>query len=135
MTDMTDMTANDSTALEIGKRLVALCQEGKGLEAVDALYDEKIISIEAQGSDQLPARMEGIEAIRGKNSWWYDNHEVHSSSALGPFCGQQEDRFAVFFEMDVTFKPSGERSKLVEVALYTISNAKIVQEEFWYLTD
>ncbi len=129
------MTTNDSTALEIGKRLVAFCQQGKGLEAVDALYDEKIISIEAQESDQLPARMEGIEAIRGKNSWWYDNHEVHASSALGPFCGQQEDRFAVLFEMDVTFKPSGERSKLVEVALYTVSNAKIVQEEFWYLTD
>ncbi len=129
------MTTNDSTALEIGKRLVAFCQQGKGLEAVDALYDEKIISIEAQGSDQLPARMEGIEAIRGKNSWWYDNHDVHSSSALGPFCGQQEDRFAVFFEMDVTFKPSGERSKLIEVGLYTVSNAKIVQEEFWYLTD
>ncbi len=129
------MTTNDSTALEIGKRLVTFCQEGNGLEAVDALYDEKIISIEAQGSDQLPARMEGIEAIRGKNSWWYDNHEVHSSSALGPFCGQQEDRFAVFFEMDVTFKPSGERSKLIEVGLYTVSNAKIVQEEFWYLTD
>ncbi len=130
-----DMTTKDSTALQIGKRLVAFCQEGKGLEAVDALYDEKIISIEAQGSDQLPARMEGIEAIRGKNSWWYDNHEVHSSSALGPFCGQQEDRFAVFFEMDVTFKPSGERSKLIEVGLYTVSKAKIVQEEFWYLTD
>lgn len=129
------MTTNDSTALEIGKRLVTFCQEGKGLEAVDALYDEKIISIEAQGSDQLPARMEGIEAIRGKNNWWYDNHDVHSSSALGPFCGQQEDRFAVFFEMDVTFKPSGERSKLIEVGLYTVSNAKIVQEEFWYLTD
>ena len=55
-----------------------------------------------------------IEAIRGKNNWWYDNHDVHSSSALGPFCGQQEDRFAVFFEMDVTFKPSGEAGRIVQ---------------------
>jgi len=123
------------STLEIGKELVALCQQGKGLEAVDRLYDEKIVSIEAQGSDELPARMEGIEAIRGKNSWWYDNHEVHASSAAGPFCGQQEDQFGALFEMDVTFKPSGERSKLTEIALYTVSGGKIVQEEFWYLMD
>ena len=83
-------------------------------------------------SDELPARMEGLEAIRGKNSWWYDNHEVHSSTAAGPFCGYAEDRFAVLFEMDVTNKPSGERTQLTEVGLYTVSNGKIVQEEFWY---
>ena len=59
------MTTNDSTATasEIGKRLVAFCQEGKGLEAVDALYDEQIISIEAQGSDELPARLEGLAIL------------------------------------------------------------------------
>jgi hypothetical protein len=123
-----------STA-EIGKQLVSLCQKGKGLEAVDALYDEKVVSIEAQGSDELPARMEGIAAIRGKNQWWYDNHEVHASTAVGPFCGHREDQFGAVFEMDVTFKPSGERSKLVEIALYTVADGKIVQEEFWYKTD
>ncbi len=120
---------------EIGKQLVSLCQEGKGLEAVDALYDEKIVSIEAQGSDELSARMEGIEAVRGKNSWWYDNHEVHASSASGPYCGHREDQFGAHFEMDVTFKPTGVRQKLVEIALYTVSDGKIVQEEFLYQTD
>ena len=43
------------TTVEIGKQLVAFCQDQKGLDAVDALYDEKIVSIEAQGSDELPA--------------------------------------------------------------------------------
>lgn len=123
------------TALEIGKRLVAYCQEGKGLEAVDALYDEKVVSIEAESSDALPARMEGIEAIRGKNTWWYDSHEVHESSAAGPFCGHREDQFAAVFEMDVTLKTTGIRSKLAEVALYTVSNGKIVQEEFLYYAE
>lgn len=123
------------STLEIGKELVALCQQGKGLEAVDRFYDEKIVSLEAQGSDELPARMEGLEAVRGKNSWWYDNHEVHASSASGPYCGQREDQFGALFEMDVTFKPSGERSKLTEIALYTVRDGKIVQEEFWYLMD
>jgi hypothetical protein len=92
-------------------------------------------SIEAHGSDELPARMEGIEAIRGKSKWWYDNHEIHESTAAGPFCGQRDDRFAALFEMDVTFKPTGERTQLREVALYTVENDKIVQEEFWYQVD
>jgi len=129
------MSQNKSTVLEIGKRLVALSSENKGLEAVDTLYDEKIVSIEAEGSEDLPSRMEGIDAVRGKNSWWYDNHEIHASSAVGPFVGPHEDQFSVQFEMDVTFKPSGERSKLNEVALYKVVDSKIVQEEFWYLID
>lgn len=120
------------TTLETGKRLVNLCQQGKGLEAVETLYDEKIVSIEAQGTDALPARMEGIEAIRGKNTWWYSAHEIHSSTAQGPFCGPREEQFAVQFEMDVTLKESGERSKLNEIGLYTVKDDKIVQEEFWY---
>jgi hypothetical protein len=124
--------ANPSN-LEIGKQIVALSNADKGLEAVDRFYDEKIVSIEGQGSDEMPARMEGIAAIRGKSVWWYDNHEVHSSVASGPYCGHRDDQFVVRFNMDVTFKPSGERTQMEEVGLYTIRDGKIVQEEFLYL--
>ena len=126
------MAENETMAVTIGKQLVGLCREGKGLEAIDNLYDEKIVSIEAQGTDEMPARTEGFQAVRGKSTWWYDNHEVHMSTATGPFCGHREDQFAVRFEMDVTFKPSGERTQMVEVGLYTLSNDKIIQEEFLY---
>jgi len=118
---------------QIGRRLVELSNAHQGLEAVDELYDEKIVSIEAQGSETMPARMEGIESVRGKSVWWYDNHEVHASTATGPFCGHRDDQFAVLFELDATFKPSGERSSMREVALYTVANGKVVQEEFLYL--
>jgi hypothetical protein len=120
------------TTIEIGQRLVELCNAGKGMEAVEALYDEKIVSIEGATSDELPQVVEGIEAVKGKNTWWYDNHEVHVSTAEGPFCGRRDDQFAVRFEMDVTFKPSGERSQMVEVGLYTVADDKVVLEEFLY---
>ena len=120
------------SAVEIGQKLVELCQAGKGVEAVETLYDEKIVSIEGTGSDEMPQVMEGIEAVKGKNTWWYDNHEIHSSTAEGPFCGHRDDQFAVQFAMDVTFKPSRERSQMVEVGLYTVADDKIVQEEFLY---
>lgn len=120
--------------VRIGAELVALSNAGEGLEAVERLYDEKIVSIEGQGTEEMPARMEGIEAVRGKSAWWYDNHDVHAAIATGPYCGHREDQFVVRFNMDVTFKPTGARSQMEEVGLYTIRGGKIVQEEFLYLT-
>ena len=121
------------SAIEIGTKLVTMCNDGKSEEAVDQLYDEKVVSIEGQGTDEMPARMEGIEAIRGKSAWWYDNHDIHKSTAEGPFCGHREDQFAVRFEMDITNKPSGQRSQMTEVGIYTVSGGKVIQEEFLYL--
>ena len=118
--------------LEIGNRLVSLCREGKFSEAMNELYSEKIVSIEAQDFENMPARAEGIDAVRAKGEWWEENHDVHGIDVQGPFCGHREDQFAVQFAMDVTNKPSGERSTLSEVALYTVSGGKIVQEEFLY---
>lgn len=120
--------------IEIGSQLVALSNAGKGTDAVERFYDEKVVSIEGQGTDEMPARIEGLEAVRGKGQWWYDNHDVHSSVAMGPYAGHRDDQFVVRFNLDATFKPSGERSQMEEVGLYTVKNGKIVQEEFLYLT-
>ena len=27
----------------------------------------------------------GIQAIKGKNQWWADNHEIHGGTVKGPF--------------------------------------------------
>jgi hypothetical protein len=53
--------------LEVGKKLVELCNRGEDSKAVDTLYDAKIVSIEGEGAEGMPARMEGIDAIRGKH--------------------------------------------------------------------
>ena len=42
------------------------------------------------------------------------------------------DAFAVIFRMDVTFKPTGARSKMDEVATYTVADGRIVEERFYY---
>ena len=126
------MSDPTTPALEIGTALVRLANEGKDSEVVDRYYDEKIVSIEGSGSEEMPARIEGIEAIRGKHAWWYENNDVHSTKATGPFCGHRDDQFVVEFEMDVTDKASGERVQMKEVGLYTVANGKIVQEEYLY---
>jgi hypothetical protein len=122
-----------SEALKIGTRLVALCNDGESEKAVDELYADGIVSIEGQGSEDMPARMEGIAAIRKKSEWWFANHEVHSMKATGPFCGHRADQFVVLFELEMTPKATGERTRMTEVGLYTVEGGKVAQEEFLYL--
>jgi hypothetical protein len=121
------------TTQEIADRLVELCKTGKNLEAIDTLFSDKIVSVEALGDETMPAVMEGRAAVRGKNEWWLANHEVHAASADGPF--PNGDRFAVIFDYEVTPKvgpQAGKRTRMKEVALYTIENGKIAREEFFY---
>ena len=123
-----------SDALTVGKKLVSFCRDGKILEAVETLYSPQIVSIEAvSGGPSMPARMEGLEAIKGKNDWWVKNHEVHSAKAEGPY--PHGYRFIVRFTYDVTAKAgpmAGKRMTLDEAALYTVRDGKITQEEFFY---
>ncbi len=122
-----------SETLTVGKQLVELCRQGKNLQALDALYSPGIVSIEAMGNAAMPARMEGLDAIRGKNDWWLQNHDVHGIEAEGPW--PHGDRFIVRFKYDVTPKAgpmAGNRFTLDETALYTVAAGKITQEEFFY---
>jgi len=114
----------------IANDLVNLCREGKHMEAISKYYSAEIMSVESAGAPGMPAEMKGFEAIKGKNQWWLDNHEVHESTVNGPFVG--ETQFAAEFDFDVTHKPSGKRMKMTEMALYTVKDGKIVHEHFFY---
>ncbi len=57
------------SAMEIGKELVALCKQGKNQEAIDKLYSQDIVSVEAMAMPNMEQTQKGIEAIKGKNSW------------------------------------------------------------------
>ncbi len=117
---------------QIGTQLCNLCREGKNLDALDQLYADNIVSVEAAVMPGTTSRVsEGIAAVRGKSEWWAENNEVHSASVEGPF-PHGDDRFAVLFDYDVTFKPMGSRSRMREVAVYTVAEGKIVREEFFY---
>lgn len=117
----------------IGKKLVEYCRNGLNLDAISSLYSPDIVSVEAVGSDEMPAEVRGIDKVVEKNKWWYDNHEIHHASAEGPF--PHRDRFAVIFHYEATVKKGPrkeQRIKFEEVALYTVKGGKIVREEFFY---
>ncbi len=119
--------------MRVGHELVDFCRSGKNTQAIDELYSPTIVSVEAAASPAMPARVEGLDAVRGKNEWWEKNHEVHGASVDGPW--PHGDRFIVHYKFDVTAKSgpmAGQRMTLDETALYTVQQGKIVQEEFFY---
>ena len=129
MTTATDPT----TTAAVADELVSFCRVGKNLDAINTLYSPEIVSIESMESETMPREQKGIDAIIAKNQWWGENNEVHSAEVDGPFVGN-DDKFAVYYNYDVTFKPSGKRNNMEEMALYTVKDGKIVREQFFYRT-
>ena len=113
----------------IASKLVEHCRNGTEREGLQELYAQNAESVEAKDGPSGSRVAQGRAQIRGKHDWWAENFEVHSSSADGPYI--HDNSFAVIFEMDVTEKASGERSQMKEVALYHVSDGKIVREEFF----
>jgi hypothetical protein len=114
----------------VAQELVSLCRAGRNLDAIAKLYSTKIVSIEPAGVAALPSETTGIDAIRRKNEWWFANYEIHDVEVNGPFVG--EHQFAVQYDFETTFRPTGRRGRMSEMALYTVQDGKIVREQFFY---
>ena len=115
------------TTTDVAAGLVALCKEGKFDEAMNAYYDESIVSVEPMGPSLETV---GIEAVRGKAQWWNENMEVKGAAIEGPFVNA--DQFTVVYHLDVVQKADGKAIHMDEVALYTVESGKIVREVFFY---
>jgi hypothetical protein len=108
---------------EVAKKVVELVRKQAWYEALDTLYDNDVVSVEATEPETR-----GKKGVRGKIDWWVNAMEVHSFNASEPFVAR--DRFVVQYDADVTDKSSKQRRKLSEVGVYTVKNGKIVHEEF-----
>jgi hypothetical protein len=111
------------TTEEVAKKVVELVRKQACYDALDTLYDQDIVSVEATAPESR-----GKEAVRGKIDWWVDAMEVHSFKASKPFVAH--DRFVVQYDADVTEKESKQRRQISEVGVYIVKNGKIVREEF-----
>lgn len=124
--------ATPKELMEIGNKLVELCNQGRDTECLE-LYTQDAVSAEAMPMPgQTSADAVGLDAIRGKHEWWFGAHEVHQSQAQGPFV-HGDNRFSVIFNMDVTNKESGQRNQMQEIGQYFVNQeGQIYREEFSY---
>jgi ketosteroid isomerase-like protein len=118
------------TTMDIARKLAELCRQGKNMEALNTLFADDLVSVEAGAPPGMQRDAVGLPAVKAKSQWWLDNHEVHSAAVTGPW--PHDDMFVLGFQYDVTNKPSGQRMKIDEVGLYRVKNGKIVREEFFY---
>ena len=113
---------------EIADNLVKWCNEGEEHKCYEQLYSPDIVSKEMEGGEFEVAR--GMQEVQKKGQWWKENFEVHSLETSAPTVA--DNWFSVRHEMDVTHKPSGQRSKTQELGVYQVKDGKIVQEQFFY---
>lgn len=114
---------------EIAKKLVEWCKQGDFEKPYQELYSPKIVSIENDGKGE-GAYVEGFDGIQKKGEWWKVNFEVHGTEISDPIVA--DNWFSVRFDMDITHKPSGQRSKMSEIAVYHVQDGQIVKEQFFY---
>lgn len=121
-------------AIEVGQRLIALTTADKDAQALDELYADNVVSVEADGSDGTPDVFEGIEAVREKHAWWNSVAAMHEVTAEGPYAAADDNQLAIKFCMDVTMmdpeteKPN--RAQMTEMGIFTVENGKIVREVY-----
>ena len=121
----------DREALKVlAEKVVAANNDGSYKSLLGEIYDPGCVSVESAAMPGGGRETAGLEGIAGKWAWWEDNHEVHETTATGPFL-HGDDRFSVIFAIDCTFKPTGERTQMQEVAVYTARDGRIVREEFF----
>ena len=117
------------TTQEVANRLVELCREGKYEQAVTELYSPEIVSVEPEGSPDRIAK--GLEEIAKKGERFQSMLEkVNSSVVTDPVVA--DNFFSCAMLMNVVMKGMPHAIDMDEICVYTVSNGKIVKEEFFH---
>lgn len=118
------------TTQEIANKWAAHCRTGQWDLAQAELYADNCVSIEMEGAQGFPPRVEGMEAIKAKGEGWGSMiEEFHGVEIEGPIVAG--DHFTATMKMDITLK--GQARKVdEEVGIFRVSNGKIVSEQFFY---
>lgn len=122
------------TTHEIGKRLIALCNAGKHREAMEELYSDDHVSVEAELPPGLTTReVRGKMAVLSFNDTFFADNEIHRFAMDGPW--PHDNAFICTISIDLTPKNGpmqGERIRADEAALFTVRDGKIATSQFFY---
>ncbi len=114
---------------QIANRLTELCSQGKFEAAQKELFAEDAVSIEPQGTADVPKETKGLRAIIEKGHKFESMVEqVHGVKTSEPLV--TGNAIAIALTMDVTMKGRG-RVKLEELCAYEVKDGKIVSEQFF----
>ena len=115
---------------EVANKWAEYCRTGQWDKAQAELYANNCVSLEMEGAQGFPPRVEGLEAISQKGQQWNEMmEEFHGIEIEGPIVAG--DHFTAAMKMDITMKGQPRR-KDEEVAVFRVQDGKIVSEQFFY---
>lgn len=120
-----------TTTDALANAYVALCRQGRFEEAIDRFFAADHVRIESVDMAGPPTAIRGLDAVK-ENMQASGDDEVHGADIDGPYVKQ--DRFAVRFAIDTTFRRTGVRATITKLDLYTVEDGKIVRDEVFYNT-
>ncbi|MEO1008064.1 MAG: SnoaL-like domain-containing protein [Planctomycetota bacterium] len=129
--------------MEVGRKLVELCKEGKHRQAIEDLYADTVVVNEAMDPMQMPEEMRPPHArpngpqskadlLNGCDAF-FSCLEVHGAEMSDPY--PLGDEFIVYMSMDCTFSQgpmAGQRMDMKEMAKYKVQDGKIVESNYYY---
>ena len=117
------------TTQEIANRLVELCRVGNYEQAAKELFSPNIMSVEPEG---VPNRIAtGFEAIAEKGKKFQAMIESVNSSVVTDAI-VADNIFSCAMLMNVNMKGVPVPVDMNEICVYTVTDGKIVKEEFFY---
>ena len=116
---------------ELADDFLSLIQSGQAVAAAEKYWAIDIVSIEPEDTtEHAPAIVAGFDAARKKLTGWLGHSAMEDISIDGPFI--TGNRFALFIDMLIKRRATGQREPFSEIAIYTVRDGKIIEERYFY---
>ena len=114
---------------EIANDYVALMAAGETLAAAEKYWASDIVALEPSGSTPAGTAI-GKPAARARLTRWLAAHAMTELMIDGPFV--TGNQFALFIDMEITRRDTGERRPFSEIAVYIVCQGKITEERHFH---
>ena len=119
------------TIEDVARDFTAMLRDGQFKAAGDRFWADDIKSMEPENNSRgLPAVTEGVDAARMKFNAWFGASRINDLGIDGPFV--TGNTFALFMDMVIVSCASGDSQLFSEIAVYTVRDAKISEERYFY---
>ncbi|MGH1336599.1 MAG: SnoaL-like domain-containing protein [Aureispira sp.] len=117
------------TTQEIANRLVELCRANQQQQAVEELYAENFVSLEAEGAPNQRSVGHAAHVEKGKN---FEAMIANMNAVTWTDPIVAENFFTLGLYMNVDMTNGAKDVNMDEVCVYQVKEGKIVQEQFFY---
>lgn len=119
------------TTAEVAHAYTALLLAGEFAAAGERFWAADVKSIDpCELVDGGVIEAAGIAAARAKKIRWLSSSRIDDLAIDGPFV--TGNQFALFIDMMLTNRASGDSQPFTEIAIFTVCDAKITEERYFY---